>query len=98
MSSVAVAIGVRAITSVVGEEGGTSLELSVGGVDTGVNDVDTGAGSRSAVVGVRSSTLSNVGDTAETPGGGALGYIGALLDGAEVGLDNSILLDVFNLE
>jgi hypothetical protein len=70
----------------------------VGGVDTGVNDVDTGASSRSAVIGVRSRTLSNVGDTAEAPSGGALSDIGALLDGAEVGLDNGILLDVFNLE
>jgi hypothetical protein len=70
----------------------------VGGVDTGVNDVDTGVSSRRGVVSVRRSTLVDVRDTAETPGGGALGDIGALLDGAEVGLDDGILLNVLNLE
>lgn len=62
-----------------------------------VNNVDTRAGARRAVVGVRRSTLSDMGNTAETPGRGALGDIRPLLDLAEVGLHDGILLDVFNL-
>jgi hypothetical protein len=70
----------------------------VGGVDTGVDDVDTSSGSSGRVVSVRRSTLADMRDTAETPGGGALGDVGALLDGAEVCLDDGILLNVINLE
>jgi hypothetical protein len=75
----------------------TALELRVRGLDTGVNNVDTGSGTSSAVVGVGSGSLVGVGDASKTPGGGALGHQGALLDLTEAGLDNSILLDGLDL-
>jgi hypothetical protein len=69
----------------------------VRGLDTGVNNVDAGTGASSAVVGVGSGSLGGVGDATKTPGGGALGHQGALLDLTEAGLDNSILLDGLDL-
>ena len=102
MSAVAVAITVLAVTSKVGKEGGTSLELGVGGLNTSIYDVDAGALTSTGVVGVRSaaSLAVGMGDTRQTPGGRALGSEGPLLNAvnlAEVGLDNGILLDIFNL-
>jgi hypothetical protein len=38
-----------------------------------------------------------MGNAAKAPSGGALGNIGTLFNIAEVGLDNGVLLDVFNL-
>jgi hypothetical protein len=102
VSAVAVAIGVLAVTCVVGKEGGTTLELGVSGGDTSVNNVDTSAGASTAVVGVGSgsSLAVHVRDTGQSPGGRALSNIGLLLEGlesAEVSLDNCVLLDVVNL-
>jgi hypothetical protein len=53
VGAVAVAISIGTIASIVGEEGGTALELGVGGVDTGVNDVGASVGACTAVIGVR---------------------------------------------
>jgi hypothetical protein len=99
---VAIAIGVRAVTGVVGKHGGTALELGVGGVDTCVDDVHAGTGTGTAIVGVGgSSCLAGlVGDTRQTPGGRGLSNIGLLLEVlelAKVRLDNGILLNVVDL-
>jgi hypothetical protein len=99
---VAVAIGVLAVTSEVGEEGCTALELGVSGGNTSVDNVDTCSFTSAGVVGVRcgSSLTGLVGHARQTPSGRALGSVCLLLEFnlAEVGLDNSILLDVFNLK
>jgi hypothetical protein len=102
VSAVAVAIGVLAVTCVVGKEGSTALKLGVSGGDTGVNNVDTSSGASTAVVGVGggSSLAVHVRDTRQSPGGRALSDVGLLLeslDSAKVSLDNCVLLDVVNL-
>jgi hypothetical protein len=98
----AVAISVLAVTSKVGKEGCTTLELGVGGGDTSVDYVDAGTLTSGGVVGIGSgaSLAVDVGDTRQAPGGRALSGVGPLLDAvnlAKVGLDNGILLDVFDL-
>jgi hypothetical protein len=102
VSTVAIAIGVRAVTSIVGEEGSTTLKLGVSGGDTSVDNVHTSAGAGAAVVGVGSGTslAVYVGNTRQTPGRRALGHVGLLVEGlerAKVSLDNCVLLDVVNL-
>lgn len=69
MSAVAVAIGVGAVTGVVGEESGAAFKLSVGGSDTSVDHVSAGSCTGSVVVGVRSASSRLVRDTSKTPGG-----------------------------
>ena len=101
VSAMAVSISVGAVSGVVGQEGGAALELGVSGGDTGVDHVHTRASTSGGVVSVRKSRLAGlVGDTRETPGRGALGSVGLLLERlrlAQVGPDNSILLDVIDL-
>lgn len=96
----AIAIGVLAVSSVVGEEGCTAFELRVSGVDTGVNYIGACAGTSGVVVGVGRSSPVDVGDTAETPGGGALSDISLLLQVFDLKVldgDNGVLLNVLNL-
>lgn len=100
VSAVAVAIGVGAIASVVGEEGSTALEVGVGSVDTRVNDVGAGTGTSGGVVDVRGRALFGVGDTAKTVWGTALGGKGPLLNvllDVDGGLDDGVLLNVLDL-
>jgi hypothetical protein len=102
VSSVAVAISVLAIASKVGKEGCTTFKLGVGGGDTSVDYVDAGTFTSAGVVGVRrtASLEVDVGDTGQAPCRRALSGVGPLLDAvdlAKVGLDNGILLDVFDL-
>jgi hypothetical protein len=54
MSSVAVAVGILAITGVIGQEGGTAFKLGVSSINTSVDNVNTSASSGSAIVGVGS--------------------------------------------
>ena len=102
VGAVTIAIGVLAITGVVGKEGRTTLELGVGGVDTRVNDVGTSSGTGGGVVDVRGRALADMGDTTETPGCTRLGSQSLLLDLAitfpDSCLDDGILLNVLNLE
>jgi hypothetical protein len=102
VGTVAVTIGVLAVTGEVGKEGCTALELGVVGGDTSVDNVDTRSFTGAGVVGVGSgSSLAGlVGHAGQAPSRGTLGGVGLLLEGvdlAKVSLDNSILLDVFNL-
>jgi hypothetical protein len=101
VSSVAVAVSVGAVPGVVGQEGGAALKLGVSGGDTGVDHVHARVSTSGGIVSVRKSRLAGlVGDPRETPGRGALGSVGLLLErlrDAQVGPDNSILLDVLNL-
>lgn len=99
----AVAIGVGAVTSIVGKEGSTTLKFGVGGRDTGVDYVDAGTLTAAGVIGVGSaaSLAVDVRDPGQTPGRRALSGVGPLLDAvnlAKVGLDNGILLDIINLQ
>lgn len=102
VGSVTIAVGVGAITSKVGEESSTTLELGVGGGDTSVYNIDTRALTSTVVVGVGQSAglAVLVRNAREPPSGTALGYVGPLreaVDLTKVGLDNSILLDILNL-
>lgn len=90
VSSVSVLIGVGRTGDVVGSPDGTSTELSVSGVDTGINNVDAGALASGGVVDVGGGSLDLVGDAAETPWGTGLGGQGG-------GVDLLILLDVGDL-
>jgi hypothetical protein len=67
------------------------------GLNTSVDDVDAGTGTSRSIVSVRSRSLAHVGDTAETPRSTSLSGVGPLLDGAKVGLDDGVLLDVVDL-
>jgi hypothetical protein len=67
-------------------------------LNTRVDNVSAGTCTSSAVVSVRGGTTALAGDTSETPGRRGLGDVGLLLDFSEVGLDNSILLDVVDLK
>jgi hypothetical protein len=102
VGSVAVAIGVLAITGVVGKEGSTSTKVRVRGVDTGVNDVGTSTRSRGGVINVGGRPLVNVRDAAKAPGSTALGGKGLLFKRfilfPERDLDDSVSLDIVNLE
>lgn len=62
----------------------------MGVLNAGVNDVDASTFTSRAVVGVVGGTLSLVGDAAKTPWGTLLGNI-------LHGVDNAVLLNVFNL-
>jgi hypothetical protein len=100
---VTVAIGVLAVTGEVGKEGGTALKLGRSRGDTSVDHVHTRAGSGGGVVGVGGGTslAGLVGNTRQAPGGRALRCVGLLLKGlklSKVGLDDSILLNVFDLQ
>jgi hypothetical protein len=75
----------------------TALEFCMRGVDSSVDNINTSTSTGSAIVGVRGDSLSDVGNAAKTPGGGALGDIGALLHISKVGLHDGILLNVFDL-
>lgn len=95
----AIAIGIRTVAGVVGKERGTTLEFGVRGSDSGVDDIHTCVCSGGAVVGIRTATASLVGDASKTPSGRRLSDVCLLLDVlnlTKVGLDNSILLDVFD--
>lgn len=100
VSAVAVAISVRTIASVVGEESSTTLELRVSGRDTSVDDVHTGTRSSRGVVGVGSGSRVGVRNAAKTPGSRRLSGVRLLLEGSlnltKVSLDDSVLLDVIN--
>lgn len=102
VGAVTIAIGVLAIAGVVGKEGGTTLKLRVGSVDTSVNDVGTGSGASGGVVDVRGRALADVGDTAETPGSTRLGSQSLLLDLAvtfpDGRLHDGVLLNVLDLD
>lgn len=90
VSAVAVAIGVEAITGVVGEPGSTATEVGVGSVNTGVDDVGASTGTSGVVVGVGGLALGLLGDTSDAPGSGALGDVG--VDG-----EDGLLLNVLDL-
>jgi hypothetical protein len=68
VSTMAVAIGVGAITCKVGEEGGTAFKVRVRGRDTGVDNIDAGAGASTVIIDVGSAATVLVGDAGETPG------------------------------
>lgn len=104
VSAVAVTVSVGAITSIVGKEGSTALELRVGGRDTSVDHVGARVGTSRAVIAVGCATTVDMRDTGKTPSRGGLGDVGLLLkvlnnalNAAKVGLDDGVLLDVVNL-
>lgn len=100
VGTVAVSVRVLTVTSIVGEEGSTALKLGVGSVDASVNDIGTSTSTRRGVVDVRAGTRALVGDTSKTPCGRRLSCVGLLLEVrlAKVSLDNSILLNVVDLD
>jgi hypothetical protein len=105
VGTVTVAISVLAVTRIVGQESSATLKLGVRGVNTSVDDIGAGTGTGGAIIGVGSGTTGYVRDTSEAPSGRRLGNIGLLVEVrgvglrelAQVGLDNSILLDVVDL-